>query len=66
MDISYNEFKEETLHQPIHFAFSGGTWWCEDYIIEGKLVRYAGVKGSQRVTKNQMLDEENITRPVGK
>lgn len=38
------------------------TWWSSTYFMDGNLMRYSSVKGSQWVEVTAMLSEEMISR----
>lgn len=63
--ISHDEYVRETYGRKPIDSQQHGTWWCQDYFIANRLIRFSGVTGGHNVNRNDMMDEENITRSEG-
>lgn len=57
--ITYNEYIENTRNRkPVSRTYEQ-FWWSEDYVIQGRLIRYSGVKIVDRI-KLEMVFSDHV------
>lgn len=55
--ITYNEYIENTRNRkPVSRTYEQ-FWWSEDYVIQGRLIRYSGVKIVDRIKLEMMFSD---------
>lgn len=62
--IRRKDYLDEVAHlKPVYRKIEPG-WWTEDYYIDHQLIRFSGMVFGDRVWRENMFSEENITRPT--
>lgn len=63
--IGYNEYLENTRNRkPVSRTYET-FWWSEDYVIQGRLIRYSGVKSVCRETLGWKFSENVHVNDMG-